>query len=221
MDDSVAQVIDTAVAILEDAGAVIVDADLPNIIQLTAKAAWPISAYETVEEIYPYLKRRGTSLTLDEIVMSIASPIVRERFHPNTENLADLEPAYRKAMDEYRPELQRILNDYFTGHDVAAMIFPTTPFPAPQLIDETANDYADVIVNGKTVKGGLAHVINNTVHQSASGIPSLVVPAGLTDTGLPVGLSLDGPLGADRRLLAIGQAFERVRGPYPAPPGVA
>jgi mandelamide amidase len=123
-------------------------------------------------------------------------------------------------MDEYRPELQRILSDYFTGHHVAAMIFPTTPFPAPELIDETANDYVDVIINGKVVQGGLAGVINNTVHQSAAGIPSLVVPAGLTDKGLPVGLSIDGPLGSDRLLLAIGKAFEGVRGPLPLPPNV-
>jgi mandelamide amidase len=60
-------------------------------------------------------------------------------------------------------------------------------------------------------------VINNTVHQSASGIPSLVVPAGLSDEGLPVGLSFDGPLGSDRQLLAIGHAFEEVRAAFPLP----
>jgi len=43
MDHTVAKVIDTAVALLQDAGAVIVDADLPDIARLTAKTAWPIS----------------------------------------------------------------------------------------------------------------------------------------------------------------------------------
>jgi mandelamide amidase len=35
--------------------------------------------------------------------------------------------------------------------------------------------------------------------------------------GLPVGLELDGPLGSDRRLLAIGVAFEQLLGPLPPP----
>jgi mandelamide amidase len=116
-------------------------------------------------------------------------------------------------MDEHRPRLQRLLHDYFTGHDVAAMLFPTTPFPAPALAEDTA----DLVINGELVKDGFTAVINNTVHQSAAGIPSLVIPAGLTEDGLPVGLNLDGPIGSDRRLLAIGRAFECARGEFPVP----
>jgi mandelamide amidase len=40
----------------------------------------------------------------------------------------------------------------------------------------------------------------------------------MTRLGLPVGIELDGPLGTDRRLLAIGLAFEAVLGRLPAPP---
>ncbi len=213
MDDTVATVIDAAVARMQEAGAIIIEVDLPDIVELTAKTAWIISAYEVVREMPGYLERRGTSITIDEIVAGIALPMVRERFNPGTVDLAALEPGYRKAMDEGRPQLQRILQAYFTDHDVAAMIFPTTPFPAPAVSDDTA----DVVVNGTRVKGGFTAVINNTVHQSAAGIPSLVVPAGLTDDGLPVGLSFDGPMGSDRQLLAIGQAFEQARGAFPLP----
>jgi mandelamide amidase len=217
MDDAVAKVIDAAVAEMQAAGAIIVDIDLPEIVKLTAQTAWTITAYECPREAPGYLAHRGTSISMDDIVAGIASPIVRERFHSNTGDLEALETAYRQAMDEYRPQLQRILHAYFTDHDVAAMVYPTTPFPAPALPNDTANDIADVVINGKRVKGGFSAVINNTVHQSAAGIPSLVVPAGLTDDGLPVGLSFDGPLGSDRRLLAIGRAFEKVRGEFPLP----
>jgi Asp-tRNA(Asn)/Glu-tRNA(Gln) amidotransferase A subunit family amidase len=34
---------------------------------------------------------------------------------------------------------------------------------------------------------------------------------------LPVGIELDGPTGSDRRLLAIGVAFEQVLGSLPVP----
>jgi mandelamide amidase len=74
-------------------------------------------------------------------------------------------------------------------------------------------------INGKHVPDGFAHIIDHTVHQSAAGVPSLTLPAGLTADGLPVGLSIDGPLGTDRRLLAVARAFEAARGPIPPPPG--
>ena len=74
-------------------------------------------------------------------------------------------------------------------------------------------------INGETVPSGYMYVIQNTVYQSACGFPSLTVPAGLTSDELPVGISFDGLRGSDHRLLAIGRAFERARGPFPSPPG--
>ena len=44
---------------------------------------------------------------------------------------------------------------------------------------------------------------------SCTSLSCLVLPAGLTASGLPVGLEFDAPADADRRLLAIGLALER------------
>jgi mandelamide amidase len=41
----------------------------------------------------------------------------------------------------------------------------------------------------------------------------------LTASGLPVGIEIDGPLGSDRRLLALGMAMEKVLGRLPDPSG--
>lgn len=49
--------------------------------------------------------------------------------------------------------------------------------------------------------------------------PGLVIPAGLTEDGLPVGLEIDAPVMSDRRLLAIGRAIESVLPTLP-PPGL-
>lgn len=214
MDDRTAAVIDDAVSLLAEHGATIVDADIPGLAALTAKTAWTISAYEVPRDIDAYLESRGTRLSLEEIVSRIASPVVRERFNPRSVDLQALDGPYRKAMQLYRPRLQKMLENYFDEHAVDAIVFPTTPFPAPAIDD----DDADLVVNGELITGGFAAVINNTVYQSAAGIPSLVVPAGLTHDGLPVGMSFDGPAGSDRRLLAIGAAFEKIRGPFPLPP---
>lgn len=118
-------------------------------------------------------------------------------------------------MKIHRPALQRMVTDYFGAHALDAILLPTVPFPAPPVAEDTS----DLLINGETVPGGYMYVIQNTVYQSACGFPSLTVPAGLTSDELPVGISFDGLRGSDHRLLAIGRAFERARGPFPSPPG--
>jgi mandelamide amidase len=48
-------------------------------------------------------------------------------------------------------------------------------------------------------------------------LASLVIPAGLTPSRLPVGMELSALPGADRALLSIGLSIEKVWGPIPAP----
>jgi Asp-tRNA(Asn)/Glu-tRNA(Gln) amidotransferase A subunit family amidase len=64
-----------------------------------------------------------------------------------------------------------------------------------------------------------ATFIRNTDPGSNAGIPGISVPAGLTRSGLPVGLELDAPHGADARLLSVAAAMERALDPMPAPNG--
>lgn len=217
LDDRTARVMEEAVRMLEDAGAEVVAVDLPGMHTLATKAAWPLSAYEVVVETPKNLAGRTPPVTIEQIAAKITSAEVRLRFDPAIADHAKLERAYREALDVHRPKLQAMLAAYFRDNRLDALIFPTTPFPAVAV----PHDIADVVINGRVLRQGFAHLIDNTVYQSASGIPSLTVPAGLTPDGLPVGLSFDGPLGSDRRLLEIGLAFEHVRGPFPLPPDVA
>ena len=48
-----------------------------------------------------------------------------------------------------------------------------------------------------------------TVPVSLIGLPSLSMPAGFGDSGLPVGMQLFGPRGADGKILAMGEAYHR------------
>ena len=52
--------------------------------------------------------------------------------------------------------------------------------------------------------------IRNCEPSANAGIPSLSIPAGLTEDKLPVGISIDGPAGSDRKLLAIGIAIQEI-----------
>jgi Asp-tRNA(Asn)/Glu-tRNA(Gln) amidotransferase A subunit family amidase len=214
LDDRTAAVMDSVADLLTEQGAIIIDVDIPELHKLTPRCAWAISTYEVPRDLPAILAHRGSNISIESIVAGIASDIVKERFNPLSVSLDELEARYRIAMSEERPRLQKILQSYFDHNKLAAFMYPTTPFPTAA-IDW---DDADIEINGERIKHGFGHSIDNTVYQTATGIPSLTLPAGLTPDNLPVGLSFDGPIGSDHQLLAIGRAFERARGPFPRPP---
>ncbi|BBZ07636.1 glutamyl-tRNA amidotransferase subunit A [Mycolicibacterium doricum] len=63
-----------------------------------------------------------------------------------------------------------------------------------------------------------------TVPANVTGMPTLTVPAGFGSDGLPIGLQLMGPPGADATVLGAGRAFESLAGcvdkPLPALPHI-
>ncbi|QOJ32910.1 MAG: hypothetical protein HRU81_12730 [Gammaproteobacteria bacterium] len=213
VDSRTAAVMAAALDRLREAGARIVPVELPGLHALANRVAWPISAYEAIVGMPGILAGRRPLTRIGDIVAKIASPVARQRFNPDPARLAQLEPAWREAMAALRPRLQAQLAACFRDQGLDALVFPTTPFPAVAIAD----DSADMVIDGRHVAGGFGHFIRNLVYQSAAGIPSLSVPAGLAIDGLPVGINFDGPLDSDRRLLAIGRVFEQLRGPFPAP----
>jgi len=44
---------------------------------------------------------------------------------------------------------------------------------------------------------------------SLAGLPALALPAGFGAAGLPMGMQVFGPAGADARILALGQSYHR------------
>ena len=121
---------------------------------------------------------------------------------------------YRGAMEDARPRLQKAFADAFAQHRIAALVFPATPLPAQPI----QGSDQEVILNGRKVPT-FQTFIRNTDPGSNAGIPGLVLPAGLTQEGLPVGIELDGAAGSDRDLLRIGLALEAILGRVPAPSG--
>jgi mandelamide amidase len=69
-----------------------------------------------------------------------------------------------------------------------------------------------VPLNGSRVPT-FATFIRNTDPGSNAGIPGISLPAGFSSKNLPVGIELDGPVGSDRRLLAVAAAVEAVLKP--------
>ncbi len=214
LDAQLAPVVNAARAKLAAAGVVFVDVDTVGLQALNNQVSFQLALHEPIADIPAYLAATGVSgITVADIAAQVASPDVKGAFGAI---LADaFGAAYGAAINVHRPKLQALYADYFAANRLDAMLFPTTLLPAV-VIDAVAGS-GKISVNGAALVDTFGTFIRNTDPGSNAGIPGLSLPAGLTAGGLPVGLELDGPVGSDRRLLAIGLAVEALLGPLPAP----
>ena len=118
--------------------------------------------------------------------------------------------AYQAALRR-REQITAAAVDYFRAFRLDALAFPPVLMPAfPQ------GDPSAVEVAGKKVD--LFEAIGrNIALGSCVGLACLVLPAGMTADGLPVGLEFDAPPAGDRRLLALGLSLETSLGPIRPP----
>ncbi len=202
-----------AKARLAAAGAVLVDIDMGELPALNAKISFTIALHEPIDDIPAYLNASGSPVrTVRDLADKIASKDVQGAFGAIQGDVFGAQ--YGDAMKTHRPALQAYYARAFEEHRIAALLFPTTPSAAVP-VDE-ANGSSKMMLDGAAVDT-FGTMIRNTDPGSNAGIPGLSIPAGMTASGLPVGLEIDGPLGSDRALLALGIAIEKVLGPVPAP----
>jgi Asp-tRNA(Asn)/Glu-tRNA(Gln) amidotransferase A subunit family amidase len=200
LDRETEDVMKTALSELKGLGVVFVEADIPDLADLTRRCG-NLIGYEMLRNIADYLAAGKSAVTLDEMIKGIKSPdVIRavERIHSNPVD----EASYRETISKWRPQLQQAYATYFKQNNVEAMFFPTTPLPARPIGQD------EVELNGKKVNTAGAY-IRNAGPGSAAGIPGLTLPAGRgANTVLPIGMELDGPAGSDQKLLSIGIAME-------------
>jgi mandelamide amidase len=110
-----------------------------------------------------------------------------------------------------RDELRAELAQFFAANAFDALVFPPAPIPPPP-----QGDHATVEILGAQVPVVAAMGRAPSVG-SVGGLASLVLPAGLTRSGLPIGLEFAAAAGSDRRLLSIGLTLESILGPVLAP----
>ncbi|MEJ6388378.1 amidase [Gymnodinialimonas ulvae] len=134
-----------------------------------------------------------------------------QRAHLNPQAIWEVERGLALTGDHVEQALAQrlgwleVLADLFGRYD--ALVLPSTqmwPFPAgwdwPR---EVASQVADTYHRWMEV----------VVPASLGGVPALALPAGYGPTGLPHGLQLIGPSGADAKVLALGRAWEAAIGP--------
>ncbi len=221
LDDSVKSVADAAKKKLADAGVVFVDADLTGIMTLNDSVSFPIALHEPVAAIPAYLTANGASVTtVAQVQAGLASPDVVGAFGAIAGDV--FAAAYASAMVPVtggRAQLQKLYKDYFATQGVECVLFPTTLLAAPKIDAAKGSDKLSYTTGGveQKDKDTFGTCIRNTDPCTNAGIPSLSIPAGLTAGGLPVGMQIDGPLGSDANLLAIGMWIEAIWGSVKAP----
>jgi mandelamide amidase len=116
-----------------------------------------------------------------------------------------------ESMLAQREQLKKAVRDYFERHGIVAIVFPPILIPPPKIGEEV-----EVEIRDQKIPLYVAMSRNISLGSCAS-MASLVLPAGMTSSSLPVGLEFDALSGNDRQLLSLGLSLEKVLGPTPNP----
>jgi Asp-tRNA(Asn)/Glu-tRNA(Gln) amidotransferase A subunit family amidase len=207
LDPATAALAEAALVTLQKAGVTLVDIDMRDIFSLDQQHGFPIALFETLLDIPPYLIAGETGVSYDDLIAGVTSPAVKAVISQAPSIPYEV---YREALAG-RARMRAAYAILWKKHDIAGIIFPTTPMPARPIGQEET-----VELNGRQVPTFPTY-IRNTGPGSTAEIPGLSLPIGLTPAGLPVGLELDGPSWSDRQLLGIGLSIERLFDPLPQP----
>ncbi len=201
LEPDVERVTTAAFARLEAEGVTLVRLDMPEVLQ-AGSVVGGIILFEWVPAITRFLEEAGAGVTFDQLLAASSDEIKQLPRIPRE--------AYEGAL-QVRAVVQARVRDRFVEHRLTALAYPPLFESAPKI-----GDMADVTWGGRAVPRMNATTRGTTL-APCCGHPGLVVPAGLGDAGLPIGLEFDGLAGSDRELLGLGLAVEQALGPLPGP----
>jgi mandelamide amidase len=182
-----------------------------DIEELTARISLPIIMYEALRDIASYLNHHQSPVTAWQVVDQVAGPTERGLFQTALLNNPIGHHDYIAMLQTGRPAIIDAYRNCFAQARLDALVLPTVPLPARAIGAD-----GSVTWNGQLVSTVQAYT-RNTDPTSIAGMPSISIPAGLTKSGLPVGLSFDGPAGSDVDLLAMTLAAEKLLPPIARP----
>jgi Asp-tRNA(Asn)/Glu-tRNA(Gln) amidotransferase A subunit family amidase len=206
LDPEVERITSAALRKLQEAGVELVESEVSNLAHLIELTTVPIQNHDISRTLANYLADNQADITFIQLVAQ-ASADIKSDFAVNVlpgGKAYVSDAAYQAARDIHLPNLRETFRAYFAKTGVAAIVFPATMVPPP-LIGEDV----EVLISGKKIPFETA-VARNIAPGSTAGLPGLVLPAGLTSSGLPVALEFEGPAGADRALLSLGLSVENI-----------
>ena len=102
---------------------------------------------------------------------------------------------YTSVRDHGLPLVRQVTEGVFAAQSLDAVVYPT------------ATRRPDLLAAPPETPGGGASSATNIAN--LTGFPDLIVPAGFTADGLPVGISFFGPAFSEGKLLGLGYSFEQ------------
>jgi mandelamide amidase len=204
---------DTTLDELRGAGAVLVDVDFTDLIKTALAVRAPLRPEDFRTDLAAFLASEYPVMTMKDVIPRILSKRVRMLEEDAWEH-----PPSREAVEKARSTMDVLGTQYwdaFQQQNIAAIAYPTMPFPAPLLPTEGDALTPTFEVGGRQYPD--TAILRNALPGPAFRAPALSIPAGLTRDGLPVGFEIDGLPGGDNQLLRLGMAIEAVLEPLPPP----
>lgn len=207
IDAECGRIVKAALDRLEAAGAQVIPVDLPASLRAAVDVELPLLRYELLPGLSSFLAEEGTGVTLDELISQAGANLqglLNDSRRPFSEK------DYH-AQDRKQRQMRAEAVAFFQAKRIDVLAFAPSLTPAfPQ------GDPDDLRINGQSVPV-FTSIGRQVAIGSCASLSCLVLPAGLTAAGLPVGLEFDALPGTDRKLLGIGLSLEKVLGPIPAP----
>ncbi len=202
IDTETSVIIEAVLSRLAAANVQLFEVDIPDIGDLIARSAFPIALFEVAHDLPAYLEDFATGVNFGALSAAAASPDVQGVLALVSGEDRVSEASYAAAL-QARTQLRKNFHDYFIQGQFDAIIFPTTLLPARSIEDSQET----VDLNDARVPAFPTY-IHNTDPASIAALPAISLPAGLTASGLPVGIEVDGPEQSDRHLLAVAKTLE-------------
>ena len=201
-DQEMGQVVRTALELMKDAGAEIIDVEIPDLDSMLQGSG--VIGYEFKWDFIDYLAATPgapVSSLQDVLDGGLHHSELEARFRRRNEVESRDSEEYRAALAKQAAVRSAVIA-VLEEQQLDALVYPTMRRKAARIGDRQRGSGCQL--------------------SASSGLPALSVPAGFTTDGLPVGVELLGLPFSDARLLAMGYAFEQIthfrRSPAITPP---
>ena len=169
LDESVERRFAQALTRLREAGATIVEAELPELSSRVDLVIAAIRSHLAGPSLSAYLAAHNAPINLPSLIEA-AGPAVKGRLQSFVRgHSAGGAAAYDHVMSKLRPALQSAVRDHFRKHRIAAMVSPTVRITAPLVTQDVFSPAPEVNLRGHKVLPQLALARNI----SLTGFPSV------------------------------------------------
>jgi len=186
----------------------VVDARRPAFESIGCSVEEACPDFSGADEVFKTLRAQAFVNVRGEIVRGHRA-LVKETSLDEVDRGARLTGADIDVAERGRSDLRRRVGRFMEQYEF--FVLPTTQVPPFDVADPFVRE-----INGVAMASYIDWM-KSCYYISTIGYPAISLPCGFTSDGLPVGLQIVGRDGDDWGVLQLAHAFERARGPFPAP----